>query len=267
MAKPILVDQDFQGTQTATNLRAPSGAADAATKAYVDATVEGLAWKDSVRAASTANVTLTGPGTTIDGVTMANNDRVLLKDQTTQSQNGIYIYNGSAVAMTRAADANTFAELEAAVVVVEEGTANGGSTWRQTQANGVIDTNNIAFTPFITGAAAATESAAGIAEIATQSETDAGTDDQRFVTPLKLKTSKLFARISAFDVGDGSATSFNCDHNFNTRDCIVTVRKTSGNYDDVIADVTRPSTNRVTVTFGSAPASGAYRVIIAAIPV
>lgn len=266
MSKPILIDLDFGGVAKPINLAAPTAGADAATKSYVDSAIEGLNWKDAVRVASTANINLAAPGATIDGITMTANDRFLAKDQTTVTQNGIYIWNGAATPATRAADASTFAELEGAVIVAEEGTSNGGTSWRQTQVNGVIDTNNIVFTAFLTGAAAASESVAGVAEIATQGETDTGTDDARFVTPLKLKTSKLFNKTFSATIGDGSATSFNLDHNLNTRDVIVTVYKNSGNYDDVLVDVTRPTVNRVTVAFAAAPTASAYRVVVQGTP-
>lgn len=261
MAKPILVDFDFNNVAKILNLPDPTLAQHPATKAYVDSAVEGLAWKDSVRVATTANITISGPGATIDGITMVANDRVLVKDQTTGSQNGIYIWNGSATPMTRAADASTFAELEQAVLTVEEGTSAGAS-FRQTVVNGTIDSTTVTWTNFGTSAASATETVAGIAEIATQTETDTGTDDQRIVTPLKLKTSKLFNKSFGQTIGDGSATAFNIDHNFNTRDVLVTVYKNSGNYDDVLVDVTRPTVNRVTVTFASAPSASAYRVVV-----
>lgn len=64
------------------------------------------------------------------------------------------------------------------------------------------------------------------------------------------------------DVGDGAATSYNIDHNLNSRDVIVQVFTNSGNYEDVIVDVQRPSVNRVTLVFATAPASSAYRVIV-----
>lgn len=62
---------------------------------------------DAVRCASTANVTISAPGAALDGVTLAVGDRILLKDQTTASENGIYIWNGAAVAATRATDMST----------------------------------------------------------------------------------------------------------------------------------------------------------------
>ena len=110
-----------------------------ATKEYVDATSQGLDVKQSVVAATTTNLTATydngtsGVGatltygaavTTLDGVTLTNGDRILVKDQSTASQNGIYIRTSSTV-WTRTVDADTAAELTGgAFVFVEQGTAN-----------------------------------------------------------------------------------------------------------------------------------------------
>lgn len=262
MAHQVLADLDFNNQAHINNLPDPTSAQQPATKSYVDSAVEGLAWKDSVRAATTANVTLSGPGASIDGVTLSASDRVLVKDQSTASQNGIYIFNGAAVAMTRAADASTFPELEQAIVTVEEGTSNAGSSWRQTQVNGTIDSSSVAFTSFGMSAAAATESVAGVAEVATQTETDIGTDDARIVTPLKLTNWSGRKRKATQTIGDGSSTAFNIDHNFATRDVTVEVYRNSGSYDTVLADITRPSTNRVTVAFASAPASNGFNVVV-----
>lgn len=261
MAKQILSDLDFNSAARIQNLPDPTLAQQPATKAYVDSAVEGLAWKDSVRVASVATLTLTGPGATIDGITLVANDRVLVKDQSTASQNGLYVWNGAAVSMTRATDASTFAELEQAVVTVEEGTSAGAS-FRQTAVNGTIDSTAVTWTTFGTSAAAASETTAGIAELATQSETDAGTDDLRVVTPLKLSNWVGRKRKATASIGDGSATTFNLDHNFNTRDVSVEVYRNSGNYDTVLCDVTRPSVNRVTLTFAAAPAASAFTVVV-----
>lgn len=261
MAKQILCDLDFNSAARILNLPDPTLAQHPATKSYVDSAVEGLSWKDSVRVASVANITLSGPGTTIDGITMSANDRVLVKDQATPSQNGIYIWNGVAVAMTRSIDASTFPELEQAVVTVEEG-SSAGATFRQTATNGTIDSSDVAWTIFGTSAASATETMSGIAELATQAETDGGTDDLRIVTPLKLANWSGRRRKFTQAFGDGSAAIFNIDHNFNTRDVSVEVYRNSGSYDSVLCDVTRPTVNRVTLTFAAAPAASAFNVVI-----
>lgn len=261
MARKFFTDLDLQSTSKVINVPTPSAAGDAVPKSYVDSAVEGLAWKDSARVGTQSNINLSSPGATIDGVTMASQDRVLVRNQSTQSQNGIYVWNGSAVAMTRSLDASTFAELEQAIITVEEGT-DAGTTWRQTQINGTIDSSNVIWTSFAAAAPAASETTAGIAELATQAEVDAGTDDLRIVTPLKLATWSGRIKKYSANIGDGSATSYTITHSLNTRDVIIRVFPNSGNYDDVEVDVYRPSTTTATLVFATAPGVNAYRVVV-----
>ena len=261
MARKFFTDIDLQSTSKVINLQSPSADGDAATKSYVDSLVEGLAWKDSCRVATQSNLNLSSPGATIDGVTMASQDRVLVRAQSTASENGIYVWNGSAVAMTRSLDASTFAELEQAVTTVEEGTS-AGSTYRQDQVNGTLGSSTISWASFGTAAPSASESTAGIAELATQAEVDAGTDDARIVTPLKLASWSGRIKKYSTSIGDGSATSYTITHSLNTRDVIIRVFPNSGNYDDVEVDVYRPSTTTATLVFATAPASNAYRVVV-----
>lgn len=261
MPKPILTNLDFSGVAKAVGLLDPTAAQDAATKAYVDSAVEGLAWKDSVRVASNgANINLSAPGATIDGITMVSGDRFLAKDQSTASQNGIYIWNGASSVANRSLDASTFPELEQAVVTVEEGTS-AGSTFRQTAVNGTLGSTNITWTTFGTSAPAASETTSGIAELATQAEVDTGTDDLRIVTPLKLATWSGRIRRFATTIGDGSTTSFAVTHNLNTRDVLVAVYNNSS-FDEILCDVVRTSTTVVTVVFASAPTTNQFRVVV-----
>ena len=261
MPRKIFTDFDFQSAAKPINLPSPSASGDAVPKSYVDSLVEGLAWKDSCRVSTQANLNLSSPGATIDGITMASQDRVLVRVQGTASENGIYVWNGSAGAMTRSLDASTFAELEQAVTTVEEGTS-AATTWRQDQINGTIGSSSISWVAFGTSAPAASETTAGIAELATQAETDTGTDDARIVTPLKLANWSGRLRKVPANVGDGSATSYTVTHNLNTRDVIVRVFPNSGQYDDVEVDVQRAGVNTVAVVFAIAPASNAYRVVV-----
>jgi hypothetical protein len=261
MAREFYTNINFNGGAKITGLPAGAATGEAVTFEQLNASIEGIAWKDSVRVAAPTNVNLAAPGATLDGITMVAGDRFLAPNQTTVTQNGIYVWNGAAVAATRSFDATTFSDLEGAVVTIEEGTS-AGATYRQTQVNGVIGTNNVVWTSFGGSAPAASETTAGIAELATQAETDAGTDDLRMVTPLKLATYAGRKLKFAANVGDGSALTYNFDHNFATRDVTVEVFRNSGNFDTVIPDVTRPSTNRVTLGFATAPGVNAYRVVI-----
>jgi hypothetical protein len=106
----------------------------------------------------------------------------------------------------------------------------------------------------------ATETTPGIAEIATQSETNTGTDDQRIVTPLKLNT-YIAARSFAANVGNGSATSYAVTHGMNSIDVVVMI-KDNATLEEVFADIVITDVNTVTVSFAVVPASNAYRVII-----
>jgi len=162
--------------------------------------------------------------------------------------------------MTRSLDASTFDELEQAVTTVEEGTS-AAATYRQDQINGTIGSSSISWVTFGTAAPAASETTAGIAELATQAETDAGTDDLRIVTPLKLATWSGRIKKYAVSIGDGSATSYTVTHNLASRDVHVTVYNAS-TYDEVITDVTHATTNTLTIVFASAPGSDAYRVVV-----
>ena len=260
MAKKLFTDLDFQSVSKVINLPTPSASGDAASKSYVDSLVEGLAWKDSCRVATQSNLNLASPGATIDGITMASQDRILVRSQSTASENGIYIWNGSAVAATRSLDASTFAELEQAVTTVEEGTS-AGTTYRQDQVNGTIGSSSISWVTFGTAAPAASETTAGVAELATQAETDAGTDDLRIVTPLKLATWSGRIKKYATSIGDGSATSYTVTHNLASLDVAVTVFNNSTG-DEVITDVTHSTTNTLTIVFATAPGSNAYRVVV-----
>jgi hypothetical protein len=260
MAKRFLTNIDMNNLRI-TNLGNPQEPQDAATKYYVDSLVEGLAWKDNVRVATTANINLSAPGATIDGVTLSVGDRVLVKNQTDARQNGIYVYNGASTPMNRAPDANTADELENAVVMVDEGT-QAGTAWRQTRVNFVLDTDPVIWEPFATAAPPANESTAGILRIATQAEVNAGAIDNAAVTPLKLANWAGRIRKYTTTIGDGTATSFTITHNLGTRDVFVGVYQNTGNYDDVICDVERPNANSVVVRFGVAPAANSIRVVV-----
>ena len=135
----------------------PVAGTDAANKNYVDANLAGLSWKQSVKVASTANVVIaTGTLLTIDGILLVAGDRVLLKDQSILSQNGIYV--AGAGAWTRASDmdqATAPNEINSAAVFVNSGTANANTGWTQINSVVTLNTDPIAWVQF-NGAAGTT---------------------------------------------------------------------------------------------------------------
>lgn len=132
--------------QLITGLADPVSAQDAATKAYVDAVAQGIDAKASVRAATTANITLSGTQT-VDGVALIAGDRILVKNQSTTAQNGIYVV--AAGAWSRSADADTWNDLISAFTFVEEGTTNADTGWVSTvNAGGTLGVTAVAFAQF-----------------------------------------------------------------------------------------------------------------------
>lgn len=221
MAKKVLNQLDLQGNKII-GLADGVNPQDAVNRSQLDAAAAGLDPKGSVRVATTANIALTGTQT-IDGVAVVAGDRVLVKNQTTGSENGIYVV--AAGAWTRATDADTSAEVNGGMYVfVEEGTANADTGWVLTTNNPItLGTTALVFTKF----------------------TAAATGLSRFAT----------------NIGDGAATSYTVTHNLGTLDVVVEVFENSTGA-QVFVDVVHATINTVTITFGAAPAANAYRVVV-----
>lgn len=138
------------GNNKITSLATPTNSGDATTKGYVDTLIDGLpsAYRyRNVLAASTANITLSNPGTsTIDGVALTVGDRVLVKDQSTASQNGIYVFDTSSTALTRASDSDAWDELVGSLVYVDQGTANAEARFFCTSnSGGTLDSTAVTY--------------------------------------------------------------------------------------------------------------------------
>jgi len=134
---------------TITGMGSPSSGSDVTTKTYVDNLVAGLKTRIITRVSTTGNIDLTADlqnGDTLDGVTLSTGDKVLVKDQTTATQNGIYDVVASGTA-TRNTDYDTVAELAGQLVIVQEGTVGADRIFLCTTDNsGSIGSTDITFT-------------------------------------------------------------------------------------------------------------------------
>lgn len=237
-----------------------TAATDAVTLQQLQAAIRGLSWKDEVRAASTANGTLASAfanGQTLDGVTLATGDRILLKDQTTGQDNGIYTVNASG-APTRAVDADSTAELENASVFVSGGTVNGDKAFTQTATITTVGTTVQTWVQFGGGTSiTAGNGLTGTTTISVLLDTASGLVVAG--SGLKIDTTVVVRKFAADCVVTTNPQTFT--HNLGTKDVHVVVRRLS---DDVIvdADVTCTSTSAISVDFGGAPTAAQYRVIV-----
>lgn len=155
-------------------------------QAEVNALVAGVGKRTRVRAASTAPLTLSAPGATIDGAAMVAGNIFLAKNQTPGSGNGVYQWNGASVAATRVSEYDTYDEHTGSLISVAEGTANADTLWLCTSNDGgTLGTTAITFSQVLL-VAPATATVSGIVELATDAEAIAGADATRAVTPANL---------------------------------------------------------------------------------
>ena len=298
MARKMLTGIDLSN-QVASNMASPSAATDGANKAYVDALVNGLAWKDEVRVASTANLTLASAvenGDTIDGVVVATGDRVLLKDQSAGAENGIWIVAASG-APTRATDADSTTDLDQATVRVNAGTVNGDTQWTQTavvttvgttaqtwvassggtsySADGQgIELTSTTFSLELDGSSLSKSASglkvanafvtalagAGLTESSQVLAVGAGTGITVNANDVAIDTSVVTRKYSA-TYGNGSATTFNMSHGLGSQLGIVQIVLASTG-EVVEADVLLPPAgSTIDITHAVAPTTNQYRVM------
>jgi hypothetical protein len=211
------------GTVALTNVGTPSAATDCPNKAYVDGLINGLKWKQSVKAASAANFACSQSGSVltasvqnslnIDGVTTwSTGDRILLKSQTASDENGIYSVTtapavGVAAVLTRTADADASSELIGAAVFVEQGSSNADTGYVCTSdAIASLNTSAIAFGVFSTQSLGA--NSVGATELADAAVDTAAIVDAN-VTTAKLADDAVTAAKLAAGAVDSAAIATN----------------------------------------------------------
>jgi hypothetical protein len=197
-------------------------ATQAAIKAYVDALLAGLSWKQAVRAATTAAVTLATDlenGDSIDGVTLATGNRILVKNQAAPAENGIYVVAASG-APTRATDADSGAELVNASVYVSEGTTLADTQWTcTTNATITVGSTSLAFAQLSSGGGGvATDSiwdAAGDLAVGTGANTAAKLTMGSALQVLRVNAAGTALEWAAAAAGGSSMIISNPSGNFN----------------------------------------------------
>lgn len=260
-----LADVPF-GTYKITGLGNPTADQDAATKYYVDQAIQGLTWKQAANLFAASNIALTGTTNTlvIDGhpaLTSAESGyRVVVTAQSTDADNGIYVYNdnGSTYTMTRATDANPYTELIGATIFVTEGTLYQSTSW--SQQNHYL--TSFAGQDWVQISGPGTYTAGNGIDITSNSiSVNAGTGLGFDAGALVIDKGIVVTKYAA-SVGDASNTSFTLTHNLGTRDIQVTVYDNASPYAEVVCDVQHTTTNTATVLFSVAPTSNQYRVVI-----
>jgi hypothetical protein len=298
-----------------TALATPVSSTDAANKQYVDDVAQGLNIHAASYAATTANLnatysngssgvgaTLTNAGTqaafTTDGTTPSLNDRILVRLQTNQAQNGIYtlttVGSGSTNwVLTRATDFDTSTEIAGGdFTFVDNGSTLANTGWVNVDEVTTVGTDPIVFQQFSgagtytanngvvlngtifsfaprSGYGLQTGSSGAEIKLATTSGLNlssdlavgAGNGISVLTNTVAIDSSVVVSKY-ATNVGDGSATSYTITHNLGTRDVIVSVYEGSGSYAEVICDVNHATTNTITLLFSVAPTSNQYRVVV-----
>lgn len=253
-------------TYKITGLGNPTDDQDAATKYYVDQAVQGLTWKVAANLLSTTNVALTGSTGTLNIDTYGalgaadSGYRIVLTNQTTDTEDGIYVYtdNGTSYTMTRSTDGNPYTELIGATIYIQEGTTKAGTSW--SQSNHYL--TSFAGQTWVQIAGVGIYTAGdGININDNIISADAGTGITVNGSGINIDTTVVVTKYAA-SVGNGTDTSYTVTHNLGTKDVIVSVYDNSSPFAEVICDVQHTSTSAITLLFSVAPTSNQYRVVV-----
>ncbi|MGC5012529.1 hypothetical protein ACLQ2R_17335 [Streptosporangium sp. DT93] len=217
MTRKVLNGLDL-GNQRIVSLADPSSSTDAATKAYVDQVARGLNWKQSVRAATTTSGTLASAyenGDVIDGVTLTTGDRILLKDQSSATENGIYVVAATG-APARATDMPAGSDGKGVAVTVTSGSVNADRVYIQTADTATVGTDALSWSQLGGGGSSYTagdglaESPAGTFNVATGTGLEVSADAVR-IAAAAAGAGLTGGAGSALAVGAGNGITVNAD--------------------------------------------------------
>ena len=206
----------------------PTTGTDSATKNYVDSVAQGLDPKGSVKAASTANLTLSG-AQTVDGVSLVAGDRCLVKDQSTAANNGIYVVASGS--WTRATDMDAWSEVPGASTWVEQGTTNGDSGWVCTaDQGGTLGSTSVTWTQ--NSGLGQVTAGAGLTKTGNTLDVGAGTGITVAADSVAVDTSVIASQSYVNSQGfpkkyagalTGTSSPETVTHNLGTRDIVLRV--------------------------------------------
>lgn len=247
--------------QIASNAADGTNPTDLVTKQQLDNAILGLAWKSKpVRVATTTNGTLAtafANGQVVDGVTIATGDRLLIKDQTTQTENGVYTVN-AAGAPTRATDADSTAELQNATVLVTSGTTNADKAFTQTTDNPTIGSSNIVWGPV--GGGNAYTAGNGISLVGSAFSVNPASGGGVSVAAGGVSVDSTVTRIQTFSTHP-SATSIGITHTLGKQFIHAAVFITATG-ERIWPGEVATSTTVYTFTFGTAPGANTLTFVL-----
>lgn len=248
------------GGQRITSLGTPSVGSDAVNKDYADGLISTGNNKGTARVVSTSNIPIATPGTTIDGVALANGNLVLLAGQTTASQNGLYVYNGSATPLTRATNSDTSAEVKSGLFVfVSEGSIGSSNGYTLVTPDPIVlDTTGLTFVQ-TSGAGQIT---AGLGLTKTGNVLNVGQGTGIVVNADDIAVDSTVARKFSQTIGDGTTTTITVTHNLNNPTPVLSCSIVATPFTSVTPTVTFPTVNTASLTFAVAPTANQYRVTL-----
>jgi hypothetical protein len=241
----------------------PTQATDAATKGYVDGLKQGLDVKDSVKLATTGNIALDQTTTTVDGLSVTDGDRVLVKDQSDPIQNGIYVVSTTGP-WSRAVDAVNGKLSGGAFFFVEQGSVNADNGFvLVTNGTPSVGTVALTFTQF--SGAGQIDAGAGLSKSGNQLNVNTGLGLEIVDDLVRINTGVVVRKAAATILATSSSTSFAITHNLATDDTTVQLYRATGDKAQLEADVEHTDSNTVTIKFAQSPqdmALGDIRVVI-----